>query len=246
MNDHRQIQQWLTSLNLSWMKDNYEQLLKQAIQKKTGPLEYLTELLRGETEGRTERAIARRIKAARFPVQKSIDTFNWQWPQDINRQQVEQLLSLRFIEKAENAVFVGPVGVGKTHLATAIALEACRSGYKVLYCNTIEAINDLLAAQKNNRLKEALKKYITPNLLVLDELGYLPIDNHGGNLLFQIISLRYEKGSVMLTTNKAFQDWTDIFNNDSTLTSAVLDRLLHHCDTTVIKGSSYRIRKPKT
>lgn len=246
MNDHKQIDQWLTSLNLSWIKENYEPLLKQAVSKQTGPLDYLAELLRGETEGRAERAIARRIRAARFPVQKSIDTFNWQWPQDINRQQVEQLLGLRFIDKAENAVFVGPVGVGKTHLATAIGLQACRKGYKVLYCNTIEAINDLLAAQNHNRLKEALRKYTTPNLLVLDELGYLPIDKHGANLLFQIISLRYEKGSIMLTTNKAFKDWPEIFNNDSTLASAVLDRLLHHCDTTVIKGSSFRMRKTKT
>lgn len=245
MNNHQQINQCLTALKLSWMKDNYEQILKQAAQKQTSPLEYLCELLRGETETRSERGIERRIKAARFPVQKSMDTFNWQWPQDINRQQVEHLLSLRFLDKAENAVFVGPVGVGKTHLATAIGLQACRAGHKVLYCNTIEAINDLLAAQKNGRLKEALKKYTTAHLLVLDELGYLPIDKHGANLLFQIISLRYEKGSILMTTNKAFKDWPEIFNNDSTLASAVLDRLLHHCDTVVIKGSSYRMRKPK-
>lgn len=185
------------------------------------------ELLVGEAQARQERATERRIQATRFPVIKTLDTFNWQWPQDIDRPQVEHLSRLRFVENKHNAVLLGPVGVGKTHLATAIALQACHNGHKVLYINAIEAINDLITAQKKGRLKPAMRRYTTPHLL------------------FQIISARYERGAILLTTNKAFKDWPSIFNNDSTLTSAVLDRLLHHCETVIIKGSSYRMRKTK-
>ena len=114
-------------------------------------------------------------------------------------------------------MLLGPVGVGKTHLATAIALRACQKGHKVLYINAIEAINELITAKKQGQLKQALRKYTNAGLLVLDEIGYLPIDKNGADLLFQIISSRDERGSLMLTTNKAFKDWPGIFNNDSTL-----------------------------
>lgn len=244
-NHHKNIRQYLAALKLPWMREHYESLHDEALKKKTAPLEYLDELLRGEAEARQERTIERRIKAARFPVVKALETFNWQWPETIDRPQVEHLATLRFVENKHNGVLLGPVGVGKTHLATAIAHKACRAGHKVLYVNAIEAINDLITAQKQGRLKEALRKYTLPHLLVLDEIGYLPIDKTGADLLFQIISVRYERGSILLTTNKAFKDWPGIFNNDSTLTSAVLDRLLHHCETVVIKGSSYRMRKTK-
>lgn len=247
MNNHqKQINQYCAKLKLTWMGEHYEALHEQALKKKTGSLEYLAELLRAEAQTRHERAIERRIKAARFPVIKTLESFNWQWPEEIDRAQVEHLAGLRFIENKHNAVLLGPVGVGKTHLATAIALKACQHGHKVLYINAIEAINDLITAQKQGLLKQALRKYTNIGLLVLDELGYLPIDKNGADLLFQIISARYESGSLLLTTNKAFKDWPTIFAGDSTLTSAVLDRLLHHCETVVIQASSYRMRKTKT
>lgn len=244
-NHHQQIHQSLQALKLPWMREHYETLHAQALKKQTGSLEYLHELLAGEAAARAERATERRIAAARFPVVKTLDTFDWQWPQSIDRPQVEHLLRLRFVENKHNAVLLGPVGIGKTHLATAIALKACQSGHKVLYINAIEAINDLITAQKQGRLKPAMRRYTVPHLLVLDEIGYLPIDKTGADLLFQIISARYERGAILLTTNKAFKDWPSIFNNDSTLTSAVLDRLLHHCETVIIQGSSYRMRKVK-
>ena len=245
-NNHSQIQTYCKDLKLPWILENYEALHEQALKKKTSHLEYLAELLRAEVQMRQERTIERRIKAARFPVLKTLEDFNWQWPEQIDRPQLEHLASLRFVENKHNAVLLGPVGVGKTHLATAIALKACQQGHKVLYINAIEAINDLITAKKQGQLKQSLRKYTNVELLVLDEIGYLPIDKSGADLLFQIISARYERGSLMLTTNKAFKDWPTIFNNDSTLTSAVLDRLLHHCETVVIQASSYRMRKTKT
>jgi len=134
------------------------------------------------------------------------------------------------------------VGLGKTHLATALGHAACLRGQTVLFTTAIEVINTLSAAQAQCRLKAELKKFLTPTLLILDELGYLPIDKTGADLLFQIISGRYEKGSTLITTNQPYKNWTRIFNNDATITSAVLDRLLHHAETVVIEGRSYRMK----
>jgi len=131
-------------------------------------------------------------------------------------------------------------------LATALGYQACLKGHTVLFASAIDTINNLIAAQHAGRLKQELKKYLKPSLIVLDELGYLPIDKNGADLLFQVISERYETGSIVITTNRVFKEWPQIFNNDSTLTSALLDRLLHHTEATVIEGTSYRMRKMKT
>ncbi|MEM5789101.1 MAG: ATP-binding protein, partial [Syntrophobacteraceae bacterium] len=150
---------------------------------------------------------------------------------------------LKFHDDKANVILLGGVGLGKTHLATALGYAACLQGKKsVLFTTAIDVINTLSAAQAANRLKSELKKYLAPSLLCLDELGFLPIDKHGADLLFQIISLRYEQGSVIITSNRAFKEWPKIFNNDSTLTSAILDRLLHHAETILIKGKSYRMK----
>ncbi len=132
--------------------------------------------------------------------------------------------------------------MGKTHLATALGHTACLQGHHVLFTTAIEAINTLCAAQAQARLKHELKKFLAPTLLILDELGYLPIDKIGADLLFQIISGRYEKGSTVITTNQPYKNWARIFNNDATITSAVLDRLLHHAETVLMEGKSYRMK----
>ncbi|BBO87145.1 ATP-binding protein [Desulfosarcina ovata] len=142
-----------------------------------------------------------------------------------------------------NVIFLGGVGLGKTHLASALGYEACLKGYTVLFATAIDVINTLSAAQAAGRMKQELKKYIRPSLLILDELGFLPIDKTGADLLFQVISQRYEQGPIVITSNRAFKDWPEIFNNDSTLTSAILDRLLHHADTILIQGKSYRMKE---
>ena len=139
-------------------------------------------------------------------------------------------------------MFIGGVGLGKTHLATALGLAACHQGHAVLFASTVDVINSLAGAQATGRLKQELHKYIRPRVLILDEIGYLPIDKTGADLLFQIISQRYERGSTILTTNRVYKKWPEIFNNDSTLTSAVLDRLLHHAETVTIEGKSFRMK----
>lgn len=134
------------------------------------------------------------------------------------------------------------VGLGKTHLAIGLGWAACQAGTRVRFATAIDIINGLSAAQKAGRLVKELKQYTRPELLIIDELGYLPIDKHGADLLFQIISQRYERGSIVLTTNKVYKHWPSMFNNDSTLTSAILDRVLHHAETIVIEGKSYRMK----
>ena len=146
------------------------------------------------------------------------------------------------MEAAQDLVFVGNQGTGKTHLLTALGYVACQKGISVRFTRAIDMVNELTTAQINGTLGKALKVYTNPSLLLLDELGYLPIDKTGADLLFQVISQRYEHGSIILTTNKIYKKWAEIFNNDSTFTSAVLDRLLHHAETVRIEGKSYRMK----
>lgn len=236
LNDH------LRSLKLRYIADQHAPLATEAARHQWDHLEYLRRLIEGEYNDQHQRRVAARIKSARFPVVKTLEQFNWTWPKKINRLQVQNLFRLEFLIGKANAVFLGNVGVGKTHLATALGYAACLEGHSVLFSGAIEVINDLHAAQKQGGLKRALKKYLRPALLILDEVGYLPIDQKGADLLFQVISQRYERGSIVLTTNKPFKQWASIFNNDGTIASAVLDRLLHHADTVVIEAASYRMK----
>jgi len=230
-------------LQLPWIRENVEPLTRQAAAEAWGHMEYLTRLIEGETLLRTDKATARRIKAARFPVLKSLEQYDWTWPKKINRLQVQDLFRLQFIEHNQNVVFLGGVGLGKSHLATALGYQACLKGFSVLFASAADIINTLAAAQAAHHLKTELRKYLKPRLLVLDELGFMPIDKHGADLLFQVISQRYEKGSIVLTTNKAFKAWPSIFNKDNVITSAILDRLLHHAETVILEGKSFRMKE---
>ena len=241
-----QLPQHLEYLKLPFIQAQHSELAQQAAQQQWDHVEYLRRLIEGEYVQRRQRVIERRVKAARFPIIKTLEQFRWDWPKKINRMAVQDLFRLEFIKHRSNVVFLGNVGLGKTHLATALSYAACQDGRSVLFANAISVINDLSAAQKRGLLKRRLRTYLRPELLALDELGYLPIDQHGADLLFQVISQRYERGSIVLTTNKPFKQWASIFNNDSTIASAVLDRLLHHADTIVIEGSSYRMKDQVT
>ena len=237
-----ELDQHLSYLKLHSIRENYESMAKQAAEKQWNHVHYLAELIQAQAHQRRDRAIGRRIGQARFPQIKTLEQFNWSWPKKINQQQVQNLFRLKWIEDKSNVIFISGVGLGKTHLATALGYEACLKGYSVLFSTAVEAINNLTAAKAAGRLKQELNKYLKPDLIVCDELGYLPIDKTGADLLFQIISHRYEKGSLIVTTNRVFKNWPEIFNNDSTLTSALLDRLLHHTETVVIEGDSYRMK----
>jgi len=233
----------LAYLKLIYMRDNYEPISKIATAKQWTHVNYLAELVKAEVDLRSDRAIKRRIGAARFAQIKTLEQFKWTWPKKIDRMAVQNLFRLNFVHDKSNVIFLGGVGLGKTHLATALGYQACLSGHSVLFTTAVDAVNNLVAAQVAGRLKKDLEKYHKPALLILDELGYLPIDKIGADMLFQIISRRYEQGSVIITCNRAFKDWAEIFNNDSTLTSALLDRLLHHTETIVVEGKSYRMRE---
>ena len=236
------LQVHLTYLKLMFIREHFEPLAKEAAQTHWGHVDYLARLIEGEALDRQQRAIQRRLRLARFPVIKTLESFQWTWPRKINRLQVQNLFRLKFIEDKANVILLGGVGLGKSHLATALGYTACLKGHSVLFATAVEVINTLVAAQNTGRLKQELNKYLKPTLIILDEIGYLPIDKTGADLLFQIISQRYERGSIVLTSNRVFKKWPEIFNNDSTLTSAHLDRLLHHAETVLIEGKSYRMK----
>lgn len=227
LSDLTALDQQLGALQLPFIREHCQPLAAEALREHRPHLDYLAALVEGETQGRADRLVTRRIKAARFPVIKTLESFRWDWPKKINRLQVEDLFRLEFVKEHANVILLGLVGLGKTHLATALGYAACQRGISVLFANAIDVINTLSAAQHKGALKAELKKYLAPSLLILDEVGYLPID---------------QRGSIVLTTNKAFKQWPSIFNGDSTITSAVLDRLLHHADTVIIEGASYRMK----
>ena len=232
----------LQFLKLPFILEHFEELAHKAGAEQWSHVEYLARLVEGEAALRQDRARQRRIKQARFPVLKTLPQFDFTWPTKINRLQVQNLFRLKFIEDQANAILIGGVGLGKTHLAIALGWAACQAGPRVRFATAIDIINSLSAAQNAGRLVKELKQYTRPELLIIDELGYLPIDKRGADLLFQIISHRYERGSIVLTTNKVYKHWPSIFNNDSTLTSAILDRVLHHAETLVLEGKSYRMK----
>jgi DNA replication protein DnaC len=187
----------LTTLRLPFLKEHCQPLAATAAKNSITHLDYLAQLIEGEAALYADRAVARRIRAARFPVIKTLDTFRWDWPKKINRLQIQDLFRLQFVHDKANVIFLGLVGLGKTHLATALGYAACQQGMSVLFANAIDVINTLSAAHTKGTLKSELRRYLTPSLLVLDEVGYLPIDQRGADLLFQVISARYERGSIV-------------------------------------------------
>lgn len=234
------VRQHLDVLKLPFMLENHQTLAQAAADKHWSHLEYLTELISGEAQARDDRRVARCIQQARFPVLKTLDQFDWNWPTKINRLLIQNLFHLDFIKQRANIVFVSGTGLGKSHLMTALGHAACQRGHSVLFTGAIEIVNSLTEAHASGSIKRALHHYIKPEVLCIDELGYLPIDKFGADCLFQILSHRYERGSTLITTNRVYKQWATIFNNDAVLTSALLDRLLHHVETVRIEGKSYR------
>jgi len=221
--------------------DNY---LERAIKDNINVVEILDHIFSEEAKSKTRRAVEKQIQLSGFPMRKGIDDFDFSFQPSIDKRQIEELCTMRFVENAENVVFLGPPGVGKTHLATAIGMEAARHRISTYYINCHMLIEQLKKSHFENRLADKLRTLARFKLLIIDEIGYLPMDIAGANLFFQLIAKRYEKASTIFTSNKTFSQWNDIFA-DVTIASAILDRVLHHCSAIHIKGESYRLKERK-
>ena len=240
--DTAQLRAQLANMHLAFVEQNFESLGQKAALEQSSHVDYLAQLIDGESCRSENLKIARRIAAARLPVLKTLEQFDWSWPTSINQVQIRHLFRLGFLKEKGNIIFIANVGLGKSHFATALAHTACLHGHAALFTTAVTIINSLSAAQASGGIKREMHKYLKPSILVIDELGYLPIDKFGADCLFQIISARYERSSTIITTNRVPKHWAEIFNNDSALTSALLDRLLHHAETVLIEGKSYRMK----
>jgi DNA replication protein DnaC len=240
--DTERLHAQLAALHMTYVEQNFELLGQKAALDQSPHVDYLAKLIDGESCRRDDRSTERRIDAARLPVLKTLEQFDWGWPVNINQVQIRHMFRLDFLKSNGNIIFIGNVGLGKSHLATALVHTACMKGHSALFTTAVSIINSLSASQASGGIKREMNKYLKPKLLVIDELGYLPIDKFGADCLFQIISARYERSSTIITSNRAFKNWAEIFNNDSVLASALLDRLLHHAETVLIEGKSYRMK----
>ena len=231
----------LRKLRLLKSGERLEALLQQAAADELPYAEFLEQILGEEVAAKTTKNIAMRTAMARLPFVKPLETFDFGYQPSIDRKQVQALASCHYIEHGDNVIVLGPPGVGKTHLAVSLGLKAIENGYRVLFTTAANLIAVLSRAHAEGRLDEKLKVYATPRLLIIDEIGYLPIDRLGANLFFQLISRRYERGPMVLTSNQSFAAWGDVFG-DRVIATAILDRLLHHAVTLNIRGNSYRLK----
>jgi DNA replication protein DnaC len=239
---HDQLHQDLLSLNLNHLAENYREVLDEAARKNSPTLEILVQLVSGQLSARRDGALARRVRAARLPKMKTLAEYDFSFPKRIAKQKVLRLFDLQFIDTYQCAVLIGSTGLGKTHLLTALGYAACERGISVRFTRAIDMINILTTAHHNGTLEKKLKEYVRPQLLLLDELGYLPIDKRGADLMFQVVASRYETGSIVISTNRVFKDWGQIFDVDNTLATAMIDRLMHHGEAILIQGDSYRTK----
>ncbi|MGN1358710.1 MAG: IS21-like element helper ATPase IstB [Bacilli bacterium] len=241
MNDYNKLLNNFELLKLDKMKDYYPNYVEIATKRNKSLTESLLELTEKEIEYRNERASQIQITVSAFPYKKEIDDFDFDYQPSINKQEILELNNLGFLSRHENILFVGPSGVGKTHLATSIGITAAKKRYSVYFISCHDLITQLNKAHYENKLEARIKHFCRYELLIIDEIGYLPVDKQGANLFFQLIAKRYEKHSTIITTNQTFNKWGEVFN-DSIIANAILDRLLHHSTVINIKGTSYRIK----
>jgi len=232
----------LRKLRLLKSGERLEAMLQHAASQELPYADFLEQVLGEEVAAKTSKNIAMRTAMARFPFVKPLETFDFAYQPSVDRKQLTELASCHFIEHGDNVIVLGPPGVGKTHLAVSLGLKAIEAGYRVLFSSAAHVIATLTKALGEGRLEEKLKLYTTPRLLIIDEIGYLPIDRQGANLFFQLISRRYERGPMILTSNQSFGAWGEVFG-DRIIATAILDRLLHHAVTLNIRGNSYRLKE---
>lgn len=234
----------LEKLKMETLAAQVDTLLEQAAKKDVGYREFLIDALKTEWAGRNLKTTEGRMRLARFPWVKTVEAFDFSFQPSIDRKVIRELSGLSFVGRAENVIFLGPPGVGKTHLAIALGVKAVEAGNSALFLTVEELTTRLSKARTSNRLEAVLAQLARPKLLVLDELGYLPFSREEASSLFRLLTRRYERGSVIITSNKSFADWGEIFS-DSVLASAILDRLLHHSTTINIKGESFRLKEKR-
>jgi len=234
----------LTKMKMEHLVSQLDTVCEQAAKKELDYRQFLAAALDTEWSGRYQRGVESRLKLARFPWVKTLEQFDFGFQPSVDRKVIRELSGLSFVARAHNVVFLGPPGTGKTHLSVALGVKAVEAGYSVLFLTLESLMTRLVRAHRENRLERTLQQLVYPKLLILDELGYLPLNREEASLFFRLLVRRYERASLVVTSNKSFLDWGEIFN-DQVLATAILDRLLHHATTINIKGESYRLKEKR-
>jgi DNA replication protein DnaC len=234
----------LKSLRLPTVLREYGKLARQAAAEGLDHVQFLARLIELEMIDRERRMIERRIKAAKFPAVKSLDSFDFKAIPALNKMQVLELARCEWVERRENVIALGPSGTGKTHIALGLGLSACQKGLSVGFVTAAALVHELMEARDERRLLRLQKQMVSHKLLIIDELGFVPLSKTGAELLFELISQRYERGSTLITTNLPFDEWTETFGSER-LTGALLDRLTHHVNILEMNGESYRLGQSK-
>jgi len=232
----------LKDLRLSAMAKEIDASLRQADESGIGYDEFLLDLARTEIESRAGNRLKRRIREAKFPLIKPLETFDQQAVPDLDIRVFRNLITCEYIKERRNVIFLGSSGTGKTHMATALGLEACKNNFRTRFVTCYGLVNELIEAREERDLQRFLQRYSRYDLLICDELGYIPFSKEGAELLFQVLAERHEKGSVMITTNLGFADWTQVFG-EQTMTAALLDRLTHGARIINCSWQSYRLKQ---
>jgi DNA replication protein DnaC len=235
------IEHYLKVLSLHKISEIYKTESEKAARTKLGYQDYLLKLLEQQVLTKVERSINRKMQIAAFPQIKRLEEFDFSFQPQINEKLIKELSNLDFLDQAKNVLFLGPPGVGKTHLAIALGIKAVEERKRVLFYSAEKLTDELASAEVSGQLNSKLESLARLDLIIIDELGYLSLSNQTSKLFFQLVSKRYEKGSIILTSNKPFEEWGEIFNDD-VVASAILDRLLHHCYPFFINGDSFRLK----